>query len=118
MLNALYVEWLNNLLAYEQEIEHLEGMLDEFRISHHTAGIDGNYCALMQDLQHHKTEVKSLADQIVEKRKKLVNSSGVENVVPLSAIIENNNLRDKLRKTEHAVFYSKYLVNKFLSIAS
>ena len=121
LLNGLYYEWLNNLFAYNQQLESLESAIDAI-----VKGIDSgildfefrsNLEEIKADLYAEKLEIEVLSELILAKREKVVKGEP-DGIIAFSEVIENNHLRDKVRKAEQQAFYLKYQVNKLLSKAS
>ena len=115
---GLYNEWLNNLSMYQQELEHLEELVIKAN-----RGIQLDASIELDALKELiATQHKTLADltiEVLHKRKQVkVKGELHQGVIAFSEVLMNNQLRDKIRKAEHSVFYLKYHVNKLLSIAS
>jgi len=117
---GLYHEWLNNLAMYQQELWHLEEMLTgtghgkRMRID---TSIELEALYELMETQH--KVIAELSEEVLKKMQQLKPAEGnYQGVIAFAEVLRNNQLREKIRKAEHAVFYLKYHVNKLLSIAS
>ncbi|MDB5282639.1 MAG: hypothetical protein JWO06_1714 [Bacteroidota bacterium] len=121
LLNGLYYEWLNSLCAYHQQLEGLESAVDAITRGADRGIIDYELKANLQEIKAklyaEKCEVDHLSDLIVAKREKVAQSEPTE-IIAFSEVLENNHLRDRVRKAEQIAFYLKYQVNQLLSKAS
>ena len=117
---GLYHEWLNNLAMYQQELWHLEEMLTgtgHRKEMHVDTSIELDALHELIETQH--KVIAELSEEVLQKMQQLKPMEGShEGVIAFAEVLRNNQLREKIRKAEHAVFYLKYHVNKLLSIAS
>ena len=115
----LYYEWLNNLSMYHQQLEHLEELV--MRVRGHGMQLDASIEleALVDLIKVQQQQIEGLSAEVMLKIKHLkpVDETN-EGVIAFAEVIINNQLRERIRKAEHSVFYLKHHVNKLLSIAS
>jgi len=115
----MYYEWLNTLSMYQQELEHIDQLVDgnAFKNLHLDASIELE--AFSELIKVQKKQLEDLTTEVLEKNNQAQRDrSSTEGVMAFTEVIRNNQLREKIRKAEHSVFYLKYNVNKLLSIAS
>ncbi len=116
----LYREWLNNLSMYQQELEHLRQLLNQpaYKSLQPDASIELD--ALTELIQAEELVIESLSSEVVRRHENAVLKDNELNsqVMAFTEVIKNNQLREKIRKAEHSVFYLKYHVHKLLSLAS
>ena len=118
--NRLYYEWLNNLTVYQQELDHLEQVLDKSVYKGIQLDASIELDALKELIKTEKAEIETLSNEVVKRHQDSVMAGTEQNdgVIAFSELIKTNQLREKIRKAEHSVFYLKYHVNKLLSLAS
>ena len=119
LLDGLYHEWLSNLAMYQQELEYLEQLVT--RNTNKDIELDASIEleALHELIEAQQKVIEGLTTEVLQKHEQLkVDHDLQEGVIPFSEVLKNNQLREKIRKAEHSVFYLKYHVNKLLSIAS
>lgn len=113
----LHTEWIGSLLAYEEElrsmrlnIEQLQSTVNDFKFMHALTELSSEVDML-------KLEVIELSKSVLSLRKELLR---IDADAPLAfaTMLENNRLREKIRKAEQAVFMLKFQLGKFLSKAS
>ena len=116
----LYHEWLNNLSMYQQELKHLQQLLNQpaYKSLQPDASIELD--ALKELIQAEELVIESLSSEVVSRHENAVLKDNEVNsqVMAFTEVIRNNQLREKIRKVEHSVFYLKYHVHKLLSLAS
>lgn len=121
LLNALYYEWLNNLFAYNQQLQSLESAIDAIVKGIDSGLLDFEFRSNLQeikaDLYAEKCEIDRLSEHILAKREKVAKGEP-DGIIAFNEVLENNHLRDRVRKAEQTAFYLKYQVNKLLSKAS
>jgi len=119
LLEGLYYEWLNNLVMYQQELGYLQQLLTKgsYREIQADAAIESD--ALRELIHAQQNTIEDLATEVMQKRGQLKMADDLpDGVIAFAEVLKNNQLREKIRKAEHTVFYLKYHVNKLLSIAS
>jgi hypothetical protein len=117
LLNGLYYEWLNNLIAYNQQLEGLESIIGEFEQGVIDFAFRSQLQQIKEGLRAEEHEITVLSDLVLAKREKVAKRKS-DNIISFAEVIENNHLRDRVRKAEQTAFYLKYQVNKLLSKAS
>ena len=119
LMDGLYHEWLSNLAMYQQELEYLEQLVT--RNTNRDIELDASIEleALHELIEAQQKVIEGLTTEVLQKHEQLNAEHELqEGVIPFSEVLKNNQLREKIRKAEHSVFYLKYHVNKLLSIAS
>ena len=118
--NRLYYEWLNNLSVYQQELEHLEQLVNQSGYKGMPLDASIELDALKELIKAEQEEMEKLSKEVVERHKEsvLACAEQIEGVMAFNELIKTNQLREKIRKAEHSVFYLRHHVNKLLSLAS
>jgi hypothetical protein len=115
----LYHEWLNNLSMYHKQLEHLLKLVTG--ANNHGIQLDASIEleALADLIKVQQQQIEGLSAEVMLKIKHLkpVDEAN-EGIIAFAEVIINNQLRERIRKAEHSVFYLKHHVNKLLSIAS
>ncbi len=115
----LFHEWLNNLSMYSQELNYLYDMVSSRRYRGIPLDASIELEALSELITERREDVANLSSEVLSRlRLHEAKGSNVTGVIQFSEIINNNQLRERIRKAERSVFYLKYHVNKILSIAS
>lgn len=107
-------EWLQTLSAYEQELTCLQ------QTTNNTAAsllLEKEIHQIQSEIIMQKNVVNDLNHEISQSytRSLCVDSLGY---VTMNVLVENNRLRDKIRKTGQAIFLLKFKTNQLLSNAS
>ncbi len=116
-IEKLHNEWLMSLCAYEEELLHIDAITKQLQKS----TLDLHY---QQCLTEYRNQIvlqsglmAKLRDEVQEWNKIFLHRED-KKLITLSEIIQNNRIRDKVRKAEQSIFTLKYQVNKLLSLAS
>ena len=116
----LYHEWLNNLSMYQQELKHLQQLVNQSAYKSLQPDASIELDALTELIQAEEVVIEALSAEVMKKHENAVLKDIELNnhVMDFAEVIKNNQLREKIRKAEHSVFYLKYHVHKLLSLAS
>ena len=116
----LYHEWLNNLSMYQQELKHLQQLVNQSVSKSFEADASIELDALTELIEAEELVIERLSLEVVQKHENAVLKYNEVNghVMAFTEVIKSNQLREKIRKAEHSVFYLKYHVHKLLSLAS
>lgn len=113
----LHNEWLTNLYALEEELLHIDSVTKQLRNTVNDLHYQQHLSELRKSILMQTGMLRSLTDEILEWRETFIKRED-KKLITLQELIQNNALRDKVRKTEQAVFLLKYQVSKLLSLAS
>lgn len=113
----LHNEWIGSLLAYEEHLNNTQAVTKQLQSSVNDMQFKQQLSQLRTAIEAQKTALGELSKDIQKLRRKFAGRAE-KKVIPLDDLIENNRYREKVRKSEQAVFLLKYQTNKLLSIAS
>ena len=117
LFEKLHNEWIATLLGLEEHIQSIDIICSQLQSSVNDFQFQKELKEIRNEIILHKGLVLFLSEEVLNLKKKF--SSRDENdKLTLSDLIENNKLREKIRKAEQSVFMLKYQINNFLSIAS
>ena len=117
VLENLHNEWIGSLLAYDEQLQQLDIVTAQLQMSVNDLNFQQELQQIRIEIALMKKAVVRLDEEVIHLKRKFDFKKRKQNV-NLDVIIENNRLRNKIRKSEQSVFMLKYQVNKFLSIAS
>jgi hypothetical protein len=117
VLEKSHTEWLSNLCAYEEELKHIDAITRQLQTSVNDLHYQQHLRELRNEILLQRGLVTAISDEVIEWRK-MFSEREDKKMISLAELIQNNRLRDKVRKTEQSVFMLKYQVNKLLSKAS
>ncbi len=116
---GLYYEWMNNLSMYLQQLRHLDEQVDKKAYNRVSLDTAIELDALKELINVQQLIIEELASEVQHRYNQLANAEqSQKGVISFNEVLRNNQLREKIRKAEHSVFYLKYNVTKLLSIAS
>ena len=110
-------EWLTCLFACEEELLHLDAVTHELQKSVNALALQPHLHQLRHEILLQRGVIEKLNEEVMGWAKTF---SGREDkkIISIQELIQNNKVRDKVRKTEQNIFMLKYQVNKLLSLAS
>ncbi len=110
-------EWLNNLLSYDEQLQNIDSITRQLQFTVNDLYFQRELQQLRNKIVMRKNVVSELTQEVINFTEQFAGRSKSE-ALTLSDLIMKNRMRDKVRKTEQAVFLLKYQVSKLLSIAS
>ncbi len=113
----LHNEWLTNLCALEEEMLHTDSVTKQLQKTVNDLQYQQHLNQLRNQILMQMGVLRGLTDEILEWRKTFIERED-KKMITLQELIQNNAVRDKVRKAEQAVFLLKYQVSKLLSLAS
>lgn len=113
----LHNEWIGSILAYEEHLNNTQAVTKQLQSSVNDMQFKQQLSQLRTAIETQKQALSELSNDIQKLKMKFAGRTN-KKVIPLADLIENNRYRDKVRKSEQAVFLLKYQTNKILSIAS
>lgn len=117
ILENLHNEWMANLYAYEEELTNIDSITKQLQSSVNDLHYQRHLNDLRTEILLQRGMITALNNEVKE-WKKMFSEREDKKMITLSELIENNRMREKVRKTEQSVFMLKYQVNKLLSKAS
>ncbi len=113
----LHNEWLTNLYAMEEELVHTDSVTKQLQNTVNDLQYQHHLNELRNQILMQTGMLRALTDEILVWRKTFIERED-KKMITLPELIQNNAVRDKVRKAEQAVFLLKYQVSKLLSLAS
>lgn len=113
----LHNEWVGSLLAYEDELRNIRHHIAQLQSSVNDFQFQHNLHELAHEVDGMKMDMDELSKEVLCFRNKVAKQKSDTGVMFVT-MLENNRLREKIRKAEQAVFMLKFQLGKFLSKAS
>jgi len=117
VFEKLHNEWLAGLYASEEELLHADVVTKQLQNTVNDLQYQQHLNELRNQILLHIGLMRALSNEILDWRKTFIERED-KKLITLQELIQNNALRDRVRKTEQAAFLLKYQVNKLLSLAS
>lgn len=116
-LEKLHTEWLTSLDAYAEHLQNMDSVTRQLQQTVHDLHFQRNLQQVRTELVLQKNVVSELNHEVTEAYQRYLQQKD-KKLITLADLIENNRLRERILKTEKAVFILKYQVSKILSLAS
>ncbi len=117
VFEKLHNEWLAGLYATEEELMLLDTVTKQLQNTVNDLHYQQHLHHLRNQILLHLGLIRALSSEIMEWRKTFIERQD-KKMITLQELIQNNAVRDRVRKSEQAAFLLKYQVNKLLSLAS
>ncbi len=116
-VEKLHSDWLSSLHAYTEHLQNMDSITRQLQSTVYDLHFQRDLHALRTELILQKNVVGELSHEIITRQQRSLHQEGNQ-LLTLADLIENNRLRDRILRTEKAVFILKYRVSKMLSLAS
>lgn len=116
-LEKLHHEWLSNLYALEEEMQNIELTTKQLQKTINDLQYQQQLNLLRNQILMQIGMVRVLTEEILEWRLAFIHRED-KKMITLQELLQNNLMRDKVRKAEQTAFLLKYQVSKLLSLAS
>lgn len=116
-LEKLHSEWTSCLSAYSENLQFMDGLTQQLQSTVHDLLFQRDLQRVRTELVLQKNVVEQLNNEVSALHQRYLQKED-KGLLTLADLIENNRLRDRILKTEKAVFVLKCQVSKILSLAS
>lgn len=115
-IDKLYVEWYISLEACLGQLQHIDSLTRQLQVEVQALHVQNEMRSLRNRILLQKNMLSAIIEEVQHARSRY--NSNDKKEITMANLLENNRLREKVRKAEQSSFMLRYQVNQLLSKAS
>lgn len=112
----LHLQWLNSLEACAEQLHSLDSITRQLLRSNEEDTDEKALAELRNNVLLQAGVIKEMTEEVMRLNKKFCETKS-DNTITMGDLMDNNRLRDKIRKLEQHIFTLKNRVNQILSLS-